>query len=121
TLSPLPGRIESAEQDVATAQEEATAAAAAAVEANNRAMTRLANGNFENGLDYWDYQDVTLSSTAHSGQQAAQVSGWLRPGSSFPVVPDQIWELSLYYQYDVTVEFQAVDGDQRATLSTHHL
>src|SRR5690625_4210144 len=51
TLSPLPGRIESAEQDVATAQEEATAAAAAAVEANNRAMTRLANGNFENGLD----------------------------------------------------------------------
>src|SRR5690625_4424167 len=121
TLSPLPGRIESAEEDVATAQVEATKAAAAAVEANNRAMTRLANGNFESDLLYWDYENVSLTSTAHSGQQAAQVSGWLRPGSSFPVVPEQIWELSLYYQYDVTVEFQSLDGDQRAPLSTHHL
>lgn len=121
TLSPLPGRIESAEQDVAAAQVEATKAAAAAVEANNRAMTRLANGNFESDLLYWDHHNVSLTSTAHSGQQAAQIGGWLRPGSSFPVVPDQIWELSLYYQYDVTVVFETVDGDQRATLSTHHL
>lgn len=121
TLSPLPGRIASAEQDVAAAQVEATKAAAAAVEANNRAMTRLANGNFESGLDYWDHDNVSLTGTAHSGQQAALIEGWLRPGSSFPVVPDQIWELSLYHQYDVTVTFETVDGDTRTVLSTHHL
>lgn len=121
TLAPLPGKVDEARDFAEGAIEEATTASAAAVEANNRSMTRLANGNFESGLDYWSHSNVELTSTAHSGQQAAQIGGWLRPGSSFPVVSEQIWELSLYYQYDVTVEFQALDGDQRATLSTHHL
>src|SRR5690625_2954555 len=122
-LDPLPGQIQEAREDIQEAWEEATTASAAAVEANNRAMTRLANGNFENDLLYWEHNNVSLTSTAHSGQQAAQINagGWLRPGSSFPVVADQIWELSLYHQYDVTVVFQSLDGDQRATLSTHHL
>lgn len=118
TLAPLPGKVDEARDFADGAIEEATTASAAAVEANNRSMTRLANGNFESGLDYWEHNNVTLSSVAHSGSQSALIDGWLRPGSSFPVVPDQIWELSLYHQYDVSVEFQAVDG---ATLETFHL
>lgn len=123
-LSPLPGRIEAAEQDVESAKEAAVEAGAAAVEANNRAMTRLANGNFENGLDYWTGVNVSVSDTAHSGVQAASLDhggGHLSPESSFPVVPDQIWELSLYYRGDVTVAFQSVEADARSTLESFDL
>lgn len=123
-IAPLPGRMDATEAKATEAQDRATEASAAAIEANNRAMTRLANGNFENGLDYWAGVNVSVSDTAHSGAQAASLDhggGHLSPESSFPVVSQQIWELSLYYRGDVAVAFQSVEADTRTALESFDL
>jgi hypothetical protein len=87
-----------AQQDATRAVEEATAAAAAAVEANNRALTRLYNGNFDYELDGWETDNVTISTEAHSGLYAARFenASWMWAATALPVRPGQIWELSLF-------------------------
>lgn len=98
-LAPLAEDVATAQQSAQDAAKAALAAEARAAEANNRAMTRLANGNFEDGLNYWKSSTgLTLVGTAHSGTQAAQVDGSARltPTTMIPVIPGQIWEVQAY-------------------------
>lgn len=101
TLSPLPGDVRAAQDAAQDAANAALAAEARATEANNRAMTRLANGNFEDGLKYWA-GTATLTTDSHSGGNAVEVGGpsskSIYPESFMPVVAGQIWELQFYYK-----------------------
>ena len=101
-LDPLPDRVTEAEQTAQTAQQEATAAAAAAIEANNRALTRLYNGNFDHELDGWSVDNVTISEDSHSGLYAARLEtqSWMWADTALPVRPGQIWELSMFTKAD---------------------
>ncbi|WP_159555395.1 hypothetical protein [Citricoccus sp. K5] len=99
-LEPLPGQVEAAEKNVEIATNAAIAAEARATEANNRAMTRLANGNFEAGLQYWTGNAV-LADEGHSGSHSAligSVGDGITPESFMPVVEGQIWELQYYFK-----------------------
>lgn len=101
TLPELEGTAEAAVQSATTARNAAIAAEARATEANNRAMTRLANGNFESGLTYWQQAaGIEIASESHSGGQSALLksSNPLTPDSLLPVAPGQIWELQLHYR-----------------------
>lgn len=103
TLAPLPGDLADAKTAAGEAADAAIAAEARATEANNRAMTRLANGNFEDGLKYWDTSygaGPGLTTDSHSGGQAAWFGSnrAVTPESYLPVVEGQIWELQYYYK-----------------------
>ncbi|MGO1608135.1 MAG: hypothetical protein ACTHXF_11720, partial [Brevibacterium yomogidense] len=98
-------QVSEAQDAAEAAAAAATAAEARATEANNRAMTRLANGNFEDGLKYWKpLSSIVLTEDSHSGEQAAHLTNTtarLEPDSALPVVAGQIWELSLFYKSSI--------------------
>lgn len=104
-ISTAEGRLDVTEDDVAeaqtsasNAQQAAEEASAAAVEAAQNAGNRLENGGFERDLDSWITSGVTITTDAHSGEQAALISdgGTLSPEASVPAPEDSIWEVALW-------------------------
>lgn len=101
TIATFEGTVAGAVEKAEDAAGAAISAEARATEANNRAMTRLANGNFEDGLKYWKTTGTPeLVPDAHSGVQAVQMVAGERiyPESPLPVIEGQIWEANLFYK-----------------------
>lgn len=105
-IATFEGSVDEAITKAETAAAAATSAEARATEANNRAMTRLANGSFESNLMYWRADQMNpsngplpvISTDAFGGGKSAHFVGktTAEPDTGLPVVEGQIWDLSYY-------------------------